>query len=1107
MFKKPVFWITLTILSIAGGLFTYRFFPLAYPIVNLDLQMDRQTALTAAEQFSASLGLGPAGFDQAASFDLDNKFQNYVELEAGGAEVFSGILEDKIYYPYTWHVRHYMESEVNETEIRFTPGGEPYGFVETLSEKAPGAALMPDSAQAIAEQNARLFLNTDLSVYNLVEKSKEVRPGGRVDHTFVYERGDVKIGDARYRMRLVISGDKFTELTHFVKIPEAFSRRYSEMRSSNETISAGAVVGLVIFYVLGGMIIGLFFLIRQRWILWRKPLFWGIFVALLQILNSLNQWPLLWMRYDTALSAQGFVMQQIVGLLVSFIGLTILFTLSFMAAESLTRKAFPNHLRFWNIWSKESASSPVVWGQTFGGYLAVGLFFAFDVGLYFFATRYLGWWSPSEALFEPDVLASYFPWLSSIAISFQAGFMEECLFRAIPIAGAALIGQKYGHRTAWIFAAFILQAVIFGAAHANYPQQPSYARLAELIIPSIGFGLVYLYFGLLPGIILHYAVDVVWFALPLFVSTAPGIWADRLMVLILVLVPLWIILFARLRSKKWTAVRDEQLNGSWTPAPSKEAKPGTSLPKKELSLGKNTGYILIFVGIAGLVLWIFTANFKNEAPRMDLQKAEAVHLADSIMKEKNIQLSEEWRMLSCIESTNDANDRMIWQTEGSERYAGLIGNYLSPPFWKFRYVRFEGDVAERAEEYQILIQDENNIRFRHILPEAKPGAVLEEGAAKNIADSVIINLYGMDPAALKLISVEPSRLENRLDWNITYADTAAFSTENGEARISVFIAGDEVTDSNRYIYVKEEWEREEVNRMNLTRLARGLVIMSVVLIFLAGIIAAIVAWSRKNLSPSVFLWILALIIGTGIIDIINEWNCSVAKFSTSEPYFNQMILAIVMPIMLILFIAAGPAFIGGFAQRWKRPGKDNGSFALILSGIAIGMLFAGLLSSAGSFTGPVLKPVWAEYIFIAGSVPLLGAALQPIVGYMIITALLLFVFTAVDRFSDGWSVKKTLSAAALFLFGFIYSGFAIDNLNLWMAMGIISGLYFIIMYIAVFRFQPAIIPLMSGTIMILGSVKQGVFNAAPGALPGAVLSALILAVISVIWFRRLLKTT
>ena len=142
--------------------------------------------------------------------------------------------------------------------------------------------------------------------------------------------------------------------------------------------------------------------------------------------------------------------------------------------------------------------------------------------LYFYATRLFGWWAPSDALIHPDVLASYFPWLSAIANSLQAGFWEESLFRAVPIAGAALIGDRFGKRNLFIVIAFVVQAIVFGAGHAPYPTQPSYSRPVELILPSIGFGLLYLCFGLLPGIILHYTFDVVWFALPLFVSTARG---------------------------------------------------------------------------------------------------------------------------------------------------------------------------------------------------------------------------------------------------------------------------------------------------------------------------------------------------------------------------------------------------------------------------------------------------------------------------------------------------------------------------------------------------------------------------------------------------------
>src|SRR6185436_13388707 len=193
-----------------------------------------------------------------------------------------------------------------------------------------------------------------------------------------------------------------------------------------------------------------------------------------------------------------------------------------------------------------------------------------DVLLYLFANRVLGWWSPAEALLSPDVLAAYVPWFSAIATSFQAGFWEESLFRAVPIAGAALIGDRFGKRRLFIVLAFVVQAIVFGAGHAPYPNQPSYARPVELIIPSIGFGLLYLYFGLLPGIILHFAFDVVWFALPIFVANAPGIWIQRTMVVGVMLVPLWVVLWRRARADRWTALSPADRNAGWVPAPAVE---------------------------------------------------------------------------------------------------------------------------------------------------------------------------------------------------------------------------------------------------------------------------------------------------------------------------------------------------------------------------------------------------------------------------------------------------------------------------------------------------------------------------------------------------------
>ena len=38
----------------------------------------------------------------------------------------------------------------------------------------------------------------------------------------------------------MVSGDKVSEIKHYIKVPETFSRRFEEMRSANNTLASSA---------------------------------------------------------------------------------------------------------------------------------------------------------------------------------------------------------------------------------------------------------------------------------------------------------------------------------------------------------------------------------------------------------------------------------------------------------------------------------------------------------------------------------------------------------------------------------------------------------------------------------------------------------------------------------------------------------------------------------------------------------------------------------------------------------------------------------------------------------------------------------------------------
>src|SRR5262245_9943270 len=702
--RRPVFWIGFAIaaiLAIGAGI---RYFPQAFSIVALDITMDRGRALDAARAIAARDGLGPAGFLQAASFGGDDEAQTFVELEGGGKDAFTRMLRDRVYAAYTWRVRHFKEGETNETTLRFTPDGQPYGFVETLKEDAPGAALDAARARQIAETGATTRWKVNLAPFGLVEQGQERRPSGRIDHTFTYERGDVPFNEGRVRLRLVVSGDKLTAVTYFLKIPEAFTRRYASMRSANELIGVGSAVGLVLLYVIGGIGVGLFFMMRRRYVLWRTAAIWGIVVGGLQSLALINELPLAWMTYDTAISRSTFLAQHIALMTAAFVGGAVFFGLSFMAAETLTRRAFGSHPQLWRAWGREQGASIQVLGRTVSGYLLVSIFFAYDVLLYLVMTKVFGWWSPAEALVHPDVLATYAPWLSAIANSFQAGFWEESLFRAVPIASAALIGDRFGKRKLFIVLGFVVQAIIFGAGRAPDPNQPSYTRPVELITPSIGFGLLYLYFGLLPGIILHFAFDVVWFALPIFMATAPGIWFQQAMVAALTLVPLWVVLWRYAQAGRWTNLAPDDYNAAWQPPPAREriAEPqAIAVPTLDVTAAR----VWLALGGLGFVALGLLARRAGDNPfgGLPVTRAQAEAAARQELQRRGVTLGPNWRVMPLPDDGGGGPQEFVYETAGEARWRELLGVYLPKPRWRVRVATFEGDIVDRAEEWLVTI--------------------------------------------------------------------------------------------------------------------------------------------------------------------------------------------------------------------------------------------------------------------------------------------------------------------------------------------------------------------------------------------------------------------
>lgn len=1107
--RKPLFWIAHLLFFLVCLLYTWKNFNRAFPFIDLTFKMDRTSALKSAADLSTQRGWAPKGkYRDAVSFDVDSATQNFIELEAGGAQGLHQVLDQGIFHPYVWRVRHFAESKTNETQIRFTPDGKPYSFLEKISEVDPGPALKLEEARALAEKAAVQEWGIDFQPYRLVEMSSEIRKSGRADHSFIYEREKLSVGEGKYRLRLSVSGDRLTEVSPYIKVPDAFTRRYSALRSANATLSALAAAAILLIYGIGFCGVGLFFLAKSHWVQWRVPLWIAAGIATLQFLDQLNRLPLDWMDFDTAISTQAFLIREVATALLQGLFDFLIVLIPLIAAESMSRRAFPKQPQLWRIFSREAASSFQVIGRVMGAYLFVGFQFAWVIWIYQFGSTRLGWWNPSELLFHPDELATYFPWLTSIANSLHAGIWEECLFRAVPLAGAALLGNRYGGRRAWITAAFVLQALIFGAAHASYPTQPSYARLVELLVPSAVFGGAYLAFGLLPGILMHYMYDVSLFAMPLFQASGRVAIVSRVVVVGVSLLPLWLCLAARMRVGAWRSLPEALYNRAWRPpltlvaqGASKESGTAPAFARIALpGIPAKARLGLLLAGVAGLGVWAALSSFKADAPGLAIGRDQAIILARKTLADRQIKLGPEWSALAEAEGEPDEEDLFVWKTSGAEPYRHLMGTYLEPPHWKIRFARFEGDLLERAEEYQVFILNSGEIeRVRHELPESRPGASLTEEQARQIAVKTVFDQYGLAPSQLKEVSSNKYQLPARLDWVFTWRDPAQ-ALKQGEARLAVKIAGREVVGYRRYVHVPEEWIRAERGRKTAITVVQmlGGALLSILTLWISFL--AVREWLHGHFDRKIWLAALLVFVAIGAMVRLNNWGIAIAQFSTSQPWSSQVLRTVVsesIAIILTSFLAS--VWLGRLHARAFGVGRPLGTRGDIWLGYAAGGCLVAItefavwlgrsthpswpnVSAAGSFL-PSLNSFQMEQLFLSGAA--LGMLLFP-------------------ALSARLKSRTTLMVAYL-LVGLAMGAFMVDS-SLWAWLGAGVGCTLCLLALTEFMHRCGVallIPVMA-TVWCVALLKVMVLRPYPGGLETAGISLLMIAVSSWAWYRKLI---
>ncbi len=1053
----------LVAVTLACAAVAWRWLPAALPTVALDNQLTPHSAERSAREFLQTAGFALSDSSRVAvNFAQRSEWQTYLELDAGGKAAVDTAIRRGDVPLFVWTVRFFTPGNPREYRVTLAPDRRVVGVERRLAEsdRREHTDSLAALDAALAHRDAWFGDNAE---WTLSASSLTVVPGSeRQDRTFTFERADRRFGDAPIRLDVVVQGDGVGITRLYPEIPESFVRRYSEMRSANDLYAgaASAVVPVFVFFVILALVRGQ----RARALRWRPGLILGGIIGAAAAAAQLNALGLSWFGFDTASDPTTHLVTQIlIGAVIVGVALAVLSTLLLVAGEYLTRQAFPQHFDWWRT-PRDAGLRPVAL-RVAGGYAMAAFGLAYVSLFYLLVQRTMGWWSPTSLLDDPNLIATPLPWLSALAISLQAGILEEVLFRAVPLA---LLSRWVGDRPSrpWVMAAgVIVTALVFGFAHANYASWPAYARGVELFAESVLWGWLFLRFGLPVTVIGHFLYDLLLFGLFAAAGTDLAYRVTLVAIILLILAPaLWTAWRVWRRPATLPEPDDARFGAYVVPAPAEAAEAAppavvVSAPTLDGALRRRA----VIIALVGAGLAVAAALRPVRGPALTMSRADAVARAESL----RVALGDPgtgWTVLTATtgESRSEVARYLRSQAAMAPAVRAQLDSLWRPPTaWSVRFVRTDEDVARRAESWRVLWRGDGTLlSWSHEVADSASYADASRDVARAAAIAALGD-FGVPPDALVEVDAVERKRPNRLDVRFRFDDERVPLPGDAAARWVVTTTGATVLAVGREVHLPEEWQRT----------ARAFDGRTTILVVIAGLLLVVIGartiLRRVKASPTMDdppLWqgrvgmLVAALIVLDVLLFLNAWPDQLALYETSKPWRTHQLQS----LFGLLFAAIGAALLVGataFAEALRRrlvvptvaSREAVWAGALAITGVLVGLdgvqrltAIAPRAYSADGANGliPVLSSlgdVWTSPLAVLFAAALIGGAIHRTRDAAIL--LVLFAFATGSAGADSWVMLARGTLVVLAAYGaaaFAVRPFARVSVLSWLIAGALS---------------------------------------------------------------------
>jgi membrane protease YdiL (CAAX protease family) len=434
-----------------------------------------------------------------------------------------------------WQVQYAKDIPRDHSQFRYTVWISPRGRVVGFQRDLPDTLTIESLSEEEASLKARIFLSnhTGVSIDNyILRRSQQFKETNRTDYTFTWKK-EAGFADGEFLVRVFIQGNEVGGYEHLFNLPEALQQTISEEWTRGTFLYLLQFIGLVMIFIFA---LGLFLKkYHEGEVSTSLGITLFLIVFILGLIRSINEFPVagITMSIGNMSTSNVQLIAFVYEVLLKNVFLGVLLLTSWAVGEAYARIYWPEKMN-----SIDSLLNNKFFTVTTGTSILRGGAIGFTTALIlmFLINLITGEGKNIVQISFPfgDIFQHMIPVVSVVFISVMMALVCEVVFRFFIIN---IVYHRW--RNKWL--AIGIAALLWPIGYTLFVDYPIFSsiplNLALALAMGVIFAWLYFRYDLLTLIAATASANLIFYALPLFVSTASWHKISLYILILFVLIP------------------------------------------------------------------------------------------------------------------------------------------------------------------------------------------------------------------------------------------------------------------------------------------------------------------------------------------------------------------------------------------------------------------------------------------------------------------------------------------------------------------------------------------------------------------------------------------